>query len=146
MRSEYCKITSVNFNNYIMVRKLYSYQCSNMFLDAHLIKKYTCILKYEFIILEHFIFNSKNCPLLANKVFTFYFHLTYYWYLGIEFSKYLGTVLAFQHQHVLMNFGLGLWCLMPLSFNNISIILWWSVLMVEETRVPGVNHRPVASH
>ena len=138
MRSEHCKIISVIFNNYIMVRKLFSYQC---------------ILKYEFIILEHFIFNSKNCPLLANKVFTFQglvfrlilfsfnkFHLTYYWYLGIEFSKYLGIVLAFQHQHVLMNFGLGLWCLMPLSFNNISIILWWSVLMVEETRVPGETH------
>ena len=32
------------------------------------------------------------------------------------------------------------------TFNNISIILWWSVLLVEETRVPGENHRPAASH
>jgi hypothetical protein len=24
--------------------------------------------------------------------------------------------------------------------------LWWSVLLVEETRVPGENHWPVASH
>jgi hypothetical protein len=23
------------------------------------------------------------------------------------------------------------------TFNNISVILWWSVLLVEETRVPG---------
>ena len=38
MRSEHCKITSVIFNNYIMVRKLFSYQCSNMFLDDHLIE------------------------------------------------------------------------------------------------------------
>ena len=29
-----------------------------------------------------------------------------------------------------------LWCLMPLS----TIILWRSVLLVEETRVPGENH------
>jgi hypothetical protein len=25
------------------------------------------------------------------------------------------------------------------TFNNISVILWWSVLLVEETRVPGEN-------
>ena len=30
--------------------------------------------------------------------------------------------------------------------NNISVISWRSVLLVEETRVPGENHRPVASH
>jgi hypothetical protein len=32
------------------------------------------------------------------------------------------------------------------TFNNISIISWRSVLLVEETGVPGENHRPVASH
>ena len=32
------------------------------------------------------------------------------------------------------------------TFNNISIILWRSVLLVEETGVPGENHRPVANH
>jgi hypothetical protein len=32
------------------------------------------------------------------------------------------------------------------TFNNISVISWLSVLMVEETRVSGENHRPVASH
>ena len=31
------------------------------------------------------------------------------------------------------------------TFNNISVILWWSVLLVEETGVPGENHRSVAS-
>jgi len=31
------------------------------------------------------------------------------------------------------------------TFNNISVISWWSVLLVEETGVPGENHRPVAS-
>jgi hypothetical protein len=30
------------------------------------------------------------------------------------------------------------------TFNNISVILWRSVLFVEETRVPGEKHRPVA--
>ena len=30
--------------------------------------------------------------------------------------------------------------------NNISVVSWWPVLFVEETRVPGENHRPIASH
>jgi len=32
------------------------------------------------------------------------------------------------------------------TFNNISVISWLSVLLVEETAVTGENHRPVASH
>jgi len=32
------------------------------------------------------------------------------------------------------------------TFNNISAISWWSVLLVEETGVPGENHRPAACH
>jgi len=31
------------------------------------------------------------------------------------------------------------------TFNNISVISWWSVLLVEETGVPRENHRPTAS-
>jgi len=41
----------------------------------------------------------------------------------------------------------GLWFMVfNGNFNNISIISWWSVVLVEETGVPGENHRPVASH
>ena len=32
------------------------------------------------------------------------------------------------------------------TFNNISVILWQSVLLVKETAVPGENHQPVVSH
>jgi len=32
------------------------------------------------------------------------------------------------------------------TFNNISVILWRSVLLVEETGVPRENHWPAASH
>jgi hypothetical protein len=32
------------------------------------------------------------------------------------------------------------------TFNNISVISWRSVLLVEETRVPRENHQPVACH
>ena len=32
------------------------------------------------------------------------------------------------------------------TFNNISVISWRSVLLVEDAGVPGESHRPVASH
>ena len=32
------------------------------------------------------------------------------------------------------------------TFNNISVISWWSVLLVEETGVPEENHQHAASH
>jgi hypothetical protein len=32
------------------------------------------------------------------------------------------------------------------NFNNISVISWRSVLLVEETGVPGENHLPAASY
>jgi hypothetical protein len=31
------------------------------------------------------------------------------------------------------------------TFNNISVTSWRSVLLVEETGIPGENHRSVAS-
>ena len=32
------------------------------------------------------------------------------------------------------------------TFNNILLISWRSVVMVEEIQIPGENHRPEASH
>ena len=32
------------------------------------------------------------------------------------------------------------------TFNNISVISWQLVLLVEETGIPTENNRPVASH
>ena len=32
------------------------------------------------------------------------------------------------------------------TFNNISVISWQAVLLVEETRVPTENPQPAASH
>jgi hypothetical protein len=39
-------------------------------------------------------------------------------------------------------------CLMVFNaaFNNISVISWQSVLLMEEIGGPGENHRPVANH
>jgi hypothetical protein len=32
------------------------------------------------------------------------------------------------------------------TFNSFSVISWQSVLLVEETGIPGENHQSVASH
>jgi hypothetical protein len=50
-----------------------------------------------------------------------------------------------QTFHSYIKLGLGLWCFNDM-FNNISVISWRSVLLVEEIGLPGENHRPVASH
>ena len=41
---------------------------------------------------------------------------------------------------------MGYGMVLDATFNNISVISWRSVLLVEETGVPGENHRPAASH
>jgi hypothetical protein len=48
---------------------------------------------------------------------------------------------------MIMVFGLDIRVMVfNATFNNISVISWRSVLLVEETGVPGENHQPVASH
>ena len=43
--------------------------------------------------------------------------------------------------------GMGGWVMVfNTTFNNISVTSWQSVLLVEETRVPGENHRPAVNH
>jgi len=41
---------------------------------------------------------------------------------------------------------MGLVMVFKATFNNISAISWRSVLLVEETGVPGENHQLVTSH
>jgi len=48
----------------------------------------------------------------------------------IRFTK--GKLKGWQFEVVVMAFNA--------TFNNISVISWRSVLLVEETRVPGENH------
>ena len=43
-------------------------------------------------------------------------------------------------------FGLVWLMLFNATFNNISVISWLSILLAEETGVPGENHRHVANH
>jgi hypothetical protein len=58
----------------------------------------------------------------------------------VVFTWYLGLLLQYNCWLV------GWFMVFNATFNNISAILWRSVLLVEETRVTEENHQPVASH
>jgi hypothetical protein len=64
-----------------------------------------------------------------------------------EIVRTLGTIL-FYNVWIYTRFVLFFVCLMVFnaSFNNISVISWWSVLLMEETGGPGENNRPIASY
>jgi hypothetical protein len=47
---------------------------------------------------------------------------------------------------VCQSLGLVWFMVFNATFNNISVISWRSVLLVQETGVPRENNRPVASH
>jgi hypothetical protein len=52
-----------------------------------------------------------------------------------------------NYEFKLIHFFNGWWFMVfNATFNNISVISWWSVLLVEETRVPEENHEPVESN
>ena len=58
------------------------------------------------------------------------------------------VIILLDFFHYMFNEMVGLVWLMVFNttFNNISVISWQSVLLVEEFGVPGETHRPVISH
>ena len=51
-----------------------------------------------------------------------------------------------QEASVVKSVWLSWFMVFNANFNNIAVISWRSVLLVEETGVPGKKHRPAASH
>ena len=78
------------------------------------------------------------------------YHQQYYCNSQICLNKLKGTCLR-QIPVYKEKFNFLHWmnvCLMVFNatFNNISVISWRSVLLLEETRGSGENHRPVSNH
>jgi len=68
--------------------------------------------------------------------------------LFYKFDRILITHFVPFHIKSLISVGWFGWWFMVFNatFNNISVRWWRSVLLLEETGVPGENHRLVASH
>ena len=66
-------------------------------------------------------------------------------YPKFHFANVMQVVLELGICTRLFRVGMG-FMVFDATFNNISVILWRSVLLVEGTRVPGENNRPVTSH
>jgi hypothetical protein len=67
-------------------------------------------------------------------------------YIHFEDKKteiFLEDLVSTRSNKMCTRVGLGLIMVLNAIFNNISVISWWSVLLVGET---GENHRPVTSH
>ena len=62
----------------------------------------------------------------------------------VHFSSTCLSLLLLLYVEMII-FGISVMVLNA-TFNNISVISWRSVLLVEETGAPGVNNRPAASH
>ena len=61
-------------------------------------------------------------------------NLTYYVYMQTVFSKY--CLLYFKMFSIMV-------MVFNATFSNISVMSWRSILLVEQTGIPGENHRPV---
>ena len=84
-----------------------------------------------------------------NNQISKYFNFNLYKYYGrlsdLDILIYLCEKFLNNHQKPIERQFV---CLMVFNatFNNISAISWRSVLLMEETGVPGEKHRPVISH
>jgi hypothetical protein len=88
------------------------------------------IMKYQ-MTMDFFLFRRRFfLSSITNKIFTrLYLYNVYQKHGGYLISLFFVCLIVFNA-----------------NFNNISVISWRSVLLVEETGGPGENHRPVASH
>ena len=75
--------------------------------------------------------------------------ISFVWkYVAFRPSPLIGMQIYYTKNHCLkLHEILGFrFMVFNATFNNISAISWRSVVLVEETRVPGKNHRPVVNH
>jgi hypothetical protein len=65
-------------------------------------------------------------------------------FFSILYELYMQYMQSCQHFWFVCLFVC--WMVFNATFSNISVILWRSILLMEEIVGPGENHRPVASH
>ena len=91
--------------------------------------------------------NMKECGYKCtgkkiHRIFIIFFHFILFYIL---FSKALISIRCKKLQINFFYDWFDFWCFNAI-FSNISAISWRPVLVVEEARVPGENHRPRTSN
>ena len=106
---------------------------------------------YVFLTNQKFFAGKENqiISYLCMKTYVFFTPSPYIFYLNIKSSHLKIRVLLLSYWSLLqleIGFFVDLCQIMVFNatFNNISVISWQTLLLVEETGVPGENHRSVA--
>jgi hypothetical protein len=103
-------------------------------ISLYIFIKYKLNDKLFTLVVSKLDFGSKWTTLLKGK---FNDPICYMFEIQYEsFLRWCSSMPCFEFRFVVFN----------ATFNNLSVVSWRSVLLVEETGVPGENHRPVTSH
>ena len=94
-------------------------------------------LKIKIIILVNKQFPCSTCSMLPIEISVVVFALSR------NINMYYDIYLLFLWVRVKVKVKVMVF---SATFNNNSAISWLSILLVEETGLPGENHRPAASH
>jgi hypothetical protein len=131
--------------------------CCNLLLlyGTKITHMFYCILIWPFLLSEEkeiyylkqlwdnwWVFKIKELHLLEmvylnkrGKIVYAWSILSSYWQKDFNLAMFMDTVIKKRG-----------WMVLNATFNNISVISWWSILLAEETRLPGENRIPVAKH
>ena len=129
--------------------------CNNFFLLQNVITFYIQKMELQKTIL---IENYRIISFMSTEISCWVYHVqcTFFLYMFSGFS--LNSILNLWRQFYIHednfllqedkfpdNTGFRV-MVFNATLNNISAISWQSILLAEETKVPGENHRPVVSH
>ena len=101
-------------------------------------KKYNCSMLLNAVSVQKYLLQIWHVDLIAFEKVCQYFVFIYL--ISIFLFEYL-----IDNSTKMLKVGVRV-MVFNATFNNISIILWQSVLLVEETRISGENHRSATSH
>jgi hypothetical protein len=135
-------VTSFTWTYLFIYLFIYLFRAYYVFIYFVLSENFS--LCFTFVVVLLLCFYTRIVPILIYHFTLRYFVIVFctFLILSIMLSCHIDTLLHKYSKCIIVG-----WLMMfNATFNNISVISWWSVLLVEEKGVPGENHRAVASH
>jgi hypothetical protein len=125
----------------ICVGHTFSFLCFVLVL-FHVCSKLPVSLDYPYLIAAS---SFSNLYLLIHNYSTVDNH-TYHYRFICFFLSFWGSYSFFKLGPITRDYYMFRFMVCNASFNNISVISWRSVLLVDKTELPGENLRPAVSH